>query len=62
MGIGDRLQSHKDKPKKKTNDDTSRRVHNPGTPEGQSSITLHFNVIKKYGQKVSKKFDVDYDK
>ena len=62
MGIGVRVQSHKAKPKKGNGDNTCRRLQNPGIPEFHSSITSHFNVIKKFGQKVSKEGNVDYDK
>ena len=61
MGVGYRVQSHKDKLNKETNDDTFRCIQNPGTPEGHRSMISHFNVIKKFGQKVSKKCDGDYD-
>ena len=47
----DRVNKHKAKPKKETNDDTLTRIHNPGTPKCHSSIKSHFNVIKKRGKK-----------
>ena len=59
MVIGDRVQSHKDKIKKETDNDNFRHLKNPGTPEGHRSMISHFNVIKKCGQKVSNKC---YDK
>ena len=62
MFIGDRVQSHKAKLKKETNNDTFRLIQKPGTPEGHRSMTLQFNVIKKCCQEVSKKGDVDYYK
>ena len=62
MVSGDRVQSHKAKLKKKTKNDIFGHIQNPGTPEGHRSMTSHFNVIKKFGQKVSKQGDVDYDK
>ena len=62
MGIGSRAQSHENKLKKETKYDTFRHHQNPGTPEGHRSMTSHFNFIKKFGHKVSKKGDVDYDK
>ena len=62
MGVGDRVKSHKSKLKKETKDDTFRRLQKPGTHEGHRSMTSHFNVINKCGQKVSKQGDVDYDK
>ena len=62
MGVGSRVQSHKDKLKKETKYDTFRHLLYPGTPEGHRRITSHFNFIKKCGQKVSKKSGVDYDK
>ena len=61
-GIGARVKSHKAKLKKYTNYDTSRRIQKPGTPKGHRSMTSHFNVINKCGQKVSNKGDLDYDK
>ena len=62
MGLGAMFHTHKEKIKKETNDDTFRRIQNLGTPEGHRSMASHFNVINKCSQKVSKKFDVDYDK
>ena len=56
------MQLHKAKLKKETNDDNFRRFQNTGTPEGNRSITPHFNVINKCGKKVSKKGDVYYEK
>ena len=54
MGIGARVQSHKAKINKETKNDTFRRLQKPVTPEGHMSMTSHFNVINKCGQKVSK--------
>ena len=62
MGFGSRLQSHKAKLNKETNDDTFRCLQNPGTPEGHGSTTPHSNFINKFGQKVYNQGDVDYDK
>ena len=62
IGIDDKVQSHKDKLKKKTSNDNFRIIWKPGTPEGHRSMKSNFNVINKCGQKVSKKGDVDYDK
>ena len=62
IGVGARLQPHKAKLKKETNQDSLRRHQNPGTPEGNRSMTSNFNVIKKCGQNVYKQGDVDYDK
>ena len=62
MGIGAKFQSHKSKLNKETNDDTLNHIKNPGTPEGHRSMASNFNVIKKFGQKVSKKGYVYYDK
>ena len=56
------VQSHKAKLKNKTIYDTFRCPQNPGTPEGHRSITSHFNVKNEFGEKVSKKGDVDNDK
>ena len=46
----DRVNKHKAKPKKETNDDTFRRINKPGTPQVHSSIEAHFNIIKKCGK------------
>ena len=62
MGVEDRLQPHKAKLKKETNNNTFRCLKNPGIPEGHRSMTSHFNVINKCGKKLSKQVDVDYDK
>ena len=62
MGIRDRLQAHESKINKESNDYTLRHVQKSGNLEGHRSMTSHFNVINKCGQKVSKKVDVDYDK
>ena len=59
MGLISRVKSHKAKLKKYTNYDTSRRIQKPGTPKGHRSMTSHFNVINKCGQKVSNQSDVD---
>ena len=55
MGIVSRVKSQKAKLKKETNYDYFRHLQNPGTPEGYRSMTSHFNVINKCGQKVPKK-------
>ena len=60
MGFGARVQSHKAKLKKETNNDTLRNIQNPGTPEGHRLMKSHLTVIKKCGQKVSNKGNV-YD-
>ena len=62
MGLEYRVQIHKSKLKNETNDDTFRRIQNPGTPQGHMSITSHFNVIKKLGQNKSNQCSVDSDK
>ena len=60
MGIGDRVKSQKARLKKETNNDTFRNLQKPGTPKGHRSMTSHFNIIKKFGQKVSKEGGVYY--
>ena len=60
MGIGARVQPQKAKLKKEADNDTLRRLQNTGTPEGHMSMTSHLNVIKKCGQKISKRGGVDY--
>ena len=45
MGIGSRMQSHKAKLKKETNNDTLTPLQNPVTPEDHRSMASHFNVI-----------------
>ena len=62
MGVGPRVQSHKSKLQKETNDDTFGRLQNPGTPKCHSSRTSHFYVTKRCGQKVSNQGGVDYEK
>ena len=39
MGLGDRVQSQRDKINNKTNADTLRHLQKPGTPEGHRSIS-----------------------
>ena len=46
MGVGARVQLNKDKLKKEINNNTFRGLQKPVTPEGQRSMTSHFNVIK----------------
>ena len=62
MCLGVRVQKHKAKIKKEIKYDTFRNIKKPGTPEGHISMTSHFNVINKCGQKVYRKGDIDYDK
>ena len=62
MGIIARVQYHKSKLEKEANNYTFSRLQKPGTPESNRSMTSHFNVIKKCGQKVSRKGDVDSEK
>ena len=62
MGVGSRVQPHKYKLKKETNDDYFRHLKKSGTPECHMSMTSHFNVIKKCGQKVSNQDEVYHDK
>ena len=52
-------QTHKDKLKKKINDDNFRRMQNPGNPQGHRSMTSHFNIIKKRGDKEYNQGNVD---
>ena len=60
MGFGARVQSHKAKLKKETNNDTLRNIQNPGTTEGHRLMKSHFTVIKKCGHKASKQGGIDY--
>ena len=60
MVLGARVQSQKYKIRKESNHNNFRHLQNPVTPECHMSMTLHFNVINKCGQKVSNKCDV-YD-
>ena len=62
MVLGDRVQTHKYKLKNKTNANTFRNTHKPGTPEGHRSITSHFNAINKCDKKVTKQGEVYYYK
>ena len=55
MGIGSRLQSHKAKLNKETNDDTFRRIQNPGTPKCHRSVISHSNVIKNVVKRYPRK-------
>ena len=59
MGLGAMGQTHKDKLKKKINDDNFRRMQNPGNPQGHRSMTSHFNIIKKRGNKEYNQGNVD---
>ena len=60
MGFGTRVQSHKAKLKKETNNDTLRNIQNPGTPEGHRLMKSHLTVINKCGHKASKQGGIDY--
>ena len=62
MHVRAKVQSHKDKLKKETNNDTFMRLQNPGTPEGHRPTSSHFNVINKFGQKLSKQGYIYVDK
>ena len=62
MGVGARVQSHKEKLNKETNDDNFGHIQKPRTTEGHRSVTSHFNIIKKHGQKVSNRDNLDYYK
>ena len=62
MGLGARLQTHKDKIKKETSNDTFRFIQNPGIPESHRPVTAHFNLINKCGQKVSNQSGVNDEK
>ena len=61
MRVGARVQSQKSKLKKETKDDTFMILQKSVTPEVHRSLTPHFNVINKYGQKVPKHGAVDYE-
>ena len=62
MIVGARVQSHTSKLKKETNDDIFRSLQKTGNPAGNRLMISNFNIIKKYGQKVSKQGGVDYYK
>ena len=62
MGLVARVQSHKAKLKKETNNDNFRHIQKPVTPEGHRSMSSNFNVINKCDQKAYKQGDVYYDK
>ena len=54
MRVGARVQSHTSKLKRETNDDIFRSLQKTGNPAGNRLMISNFNIIKKYGQKVSK--------
>ena len=62
MHVRAKVQSHKDKLKKETNNDNLNRIHKPRTPEVNRPMISHFNSMNKCGRKVSNQGDVDYYK
>ena len=62
IGLGSEVQSHKNKLKKETNNDTSRPLQKPGTLEEHRAMISNFNRINKCGRRLSKKDGVDYVK
>ena len=62
MGLGARVNNHKDKLKKDTNNDTLRPMQKPGRPEDRKSTTSHFYVTNKRGKRTQNQGDIDSDK